>query len=193
MADVPSSADSESATDTAPCVGCGLCCDGTIYDKAQAAPGEKARLTSAGLTCFTEGGEAFFAHPCRFSSEGICTIYQERRFAICSSFRCNLLREYQAGRVSKADALTKVRNALKLRRAVTDASPESGLWSERVKVRAQLLATNRQPRLLLDIMALDYYLDAWFRTPNAAGAIDRDSTVRATGDIWQSTGAKIRI
>ena len=152
-------------SDTAPCVGCGLCCDGTIYPAARAQPEERERLTDAGLVFFVQGGKSWFEHPCRFSKKGSCTIYDQERFAVCSRFRCKLLRAYESGEVDLEQARTKVRHALKLRKAVKERAPGSGKWRPRQEMRQELESTRRDPALLLRIIALDYYLDKWFRKP----------------------------
>lgn len=177
---VPDNMQSDPNTDTAPCVGCGLCCDGTIHDKAEALPGEKERLTDSGLHYFIEGDNHWFSHPCRFSKAGLCTIYHQERFSVCRTFRCKLLTAYQAGEVSKDTALAKVQQALALRAAVIDAEPGAREWKVRRPLLDELNSTKRHPRLLLAIMALENYLDTWFRGPSEVGAMERKTV---TGDI----------
>jgi Fe-S-cluster containining protein len=167
-------------SDTAPCIGCGLCCDGTIHDKAEALPEEKERLTEAGLHYFIEGNNHWFSHPCRFSKAGLCTIYHQERFSVCRTFRCKLLTAYQAGEVSKETALAKVQQALALRAAVTDVAPTAREWKVRRPLLDELASTKRDPRLLLAISALENYLDTWFRGPAEIGAMERKPV---TGDV----------
>lgn len=152
-------------SDTAPCVGCGLCCDGTIYPAARAQPEERERLTQAGLVYFVHGGKSWFEHPCRFSKKGRCTIYHQERFAVCSRFRCKLLRAYQSGEIDREQAREKVRHALELRTAVTERAPGAARWRPRQELRQDLESNGRDPALLLRIIALDYYMDKWFRKP----------------------------
>lgn len=157
----------ERKTDTAPCIGCGLCCDGTIYWRADAEPGEEERLRGAGLTVLSEGERSWFVHPCRFSSGGLCTIYDRERFAVCSKFRCKLLTAYQAGEIGLDEARATIGEAFALRSAVAAEEPSAALWKERQQLRRDLQSARQRPKLHLKIAALDYYLDRWFRTEPA--------------------------
>jgi len=154
---------SNSRTDTAPCVGCGLCCDGTIYWRADAQPGEEERLTDAGLEVIKEGDKQWFVHPCCFSKDGLCTIYDQQRFNVCHTFRCKLLKAYQRGEVSLEQTRETVEKAVALRTELTAENPAARLWTERNKLRRELETTRERPSLLLKIAVLDYYLDQWFR------------------------------
>ena len=151
-------------TDTAPCVGCGLCCDGTIFWRAKAEPGEEQRLVSAGLELMKEGEKLWFAHPCRFSRGGLCTIHDQERFQVCRTFRCKLLKAYQAGEIGREEARATVQKALALRSAVTDEEPDAWLGETRRRLRRELGSTKERPRLHLKIAALDYFLERWFRS-----------------------------
>jgi hypothetical protein len=149
--------------DTAPCVGCGLCCDGTIYWRANAQPDEEQRLTEAGLEVIREGDKQWFVHPCRFSDNGMCTIYDQERFHVCHTFRCKLLKAYQAGEVGLAEARATVEKALALRSEVAAEEPSARLWKVRRELGRELQQTKERPRTLLKIAALDYFIDRWFR------------------------------
>lgn len=157
------------AGDTAPCVGCGLCCDGTIFSKARAEPEEEERLTAAGLEYFQDSENTWFRHPCRFSKDGLCTIYDQQRFTVCGAYRCNLLKSYQRGETSREDALETVQRALALRAAVAEEEPSAVLWTERQRLRGELQASKERPRLLLKLAALDYWLSSWFH--KSAGGV----------------------
>jgi Putative zinc- or iron-chelating domain len=150
-------------TDTAPCVGCGLCCDGTIYWRATAEAGEKQRLMDAGLEVSNEGEKYWFAHPCRFAKDGLCTIYDQERFSVCHTYRCKLLKAYQSGEVTRDEALGTVQQALALRRALVHEEPAAALSTERQKLRRDLKFMKERPQLHLRIAALDSLLDRWFR------------------------------
>lgn len=149
-------------SDNAPCVGCGLCCDGTIYVRARAQPDEVERLTAAGLTVVRDSEKVYFSHPCRFAAGGLCTIYDEPRFHVCSSFRCKLLKAYHDGDISREEAFGKVQQALALRSAVTAEAPEARLYTERRRLGLELAALNERPHLRLAIAALDHFLGRWF-------------------------------
>jgi hypothetical protein len=168
--------------DTAPCVGCGLCCNGTLYARAKVTPGEEPVLLEHGLTLTTEADRTYFQLPCHHESCGRCTIY-EHRFDICRSFRCALLRRYQAGEIELAEARATVETALELLAAVNADDPASGKFVERFSRRREL--AEKLPNLdlgeraaasrrLLNMVALDTFLERWFRNkkvqPDSADA-----------------------
>jgi hypothetical protein len=155
--------------DTAPCIGCGLCCNGTLYLRAKVTPGEEPRLIEHGLELTGDAEKPYFFLPCKYESCGRCTIY-EKRFDICRSFRCALLRSYQAGEIDGDQARSKVERAHELVVAVTASDPSAQLYKVRIDVREQLArevesgtADTSAAQRLLNIVALDTFLDRWFR------------------------------
>lgn len=160
--------------DTRPCVGCGMCCDGTLYGLAKVAPGEDSRIRDAGLDTAQVGDRTYFRLPCPMHSCGVCTIYEDR-FQICRSFRCALLKRYHAGEVSLEDARERVETAKQLLASVAAQDPNAARADGRRRMRAALAdwkdVTDDQVRLnaarrVLDMVALDAFLDKWFRNKN---------------------------
>ncbi len=97
------------------CVQCGLCCDGTLFMYAQLQPGERGNLPEKIEQKYRKIGETEqFLLPCQYF-DGKCTIYDQKRAVVCSAFRCQLLRDFSKGRISKNDADKTVLNALKFR------------------------------------------------------------------------------
>lgn len=87
------------------CVRCGLCCDGTIFDHARLVPADDpARLEEGGFIVSPTKTGTGFALPCHHQQERICTRYQQWRPTICHTFRCRLLRRFDAGEISLEDA-----------------------------------------------------------------------------------------
>jgi hypothetical protein len=173
--------------DTAPCVGCGLCCNGTLYWIAKVTPGEEGVIRANGLDLTEEKGKTYFRLPCHHESCGRCTIY-ETRFDICRSFRCQLLRNYQVGEIDLAEARNRVETALKLAEAVRGDDPRAGLAFHRRDIRAKLAEQPdheaagekaERSRRLLNIVALDDCLDRWFRNPKSDTADDQAETSSA--------------
>jgi uncharacterized protein len=162
--------------DGAPCIGCGLCCDGTIFNHAVVTPGEEPRLIEHGMELATSGDRTVFVQPCRYSSCGQCTNYEDR-FDICRSFRCELLKQYQAGQIDLPEARASVEKALALLSAVKAGDPGAARNRERRILRADLAermnaAAGEERRnlasRLLAIVALDAFLDSRFRRKKKA-------------------------
>jgi hypothetical protein len=76
------------------CISCGLCCDGTLFDKAVLQEGEKSTLPQKMKNnYFRTKNKEFFRQPCPYFS-GKCMIYYQNKADICSAFRCRLLNDY---------------------------------------------------------------------------------------------------
>ncbi len=97
------------------CVGCGLCCDGTMYLAVHLRPGDRREsLTAAGFVLTTRNDVVQFPQPCCASRAGACRIYDGRP-AACRTYRCRLLRRYEAGEVTHDDASALIVLATDLR------------------------------------------------------------------------------
>ncbi len=87
------------------CLQCGLCCDGTLFQRANLAEGEQALAESLGLA-FKAG--PFGEHlelPCPRFDGGCCSVYSVPRPKVCGAYRCDLLDGYVAGTIHLDDAL----------------------------------------------------------------------------------------
>jgi len=158
-------------TDTGPCIGCGMCCDGTLYWRVKVRPGEEEQVRSHGLPLTDSGGRTYFRLPCQLHAGSRCTIYESRP-GTCRRFRCQLLRKYEAGEVGAGEARRRVETVLALVAAVKADDPLAANAFERRTIRARLVdapegETPEERRIrakkLLNIIALDTCLEQWFR------------------------------
>jgi hypothetical protein len=164
------------------CVGCAMCCNGTLFDHAPLQADEGPLKPGDGLKVAEIQGKRHFLQPCAYESCGRCTVY-EHRFQVCRSFNCALLRRHLAGQVEFAEARAIVARALELRESAGIADPAGRIHGERQRLRRELAqqladgtAADRPSvaRQLLDLVVLDAHLDHWFRT-------DTDSDSKADG------------
>ena len=152
------------------CVGCGLCCDGTLHGTATVQLHDEANVTAAGLEIATEGKKRFFRQPCPNFSCGSCTVYAIRP-EVCRTYRCALLINLEAGRISEADAREKVATAKKLLGTVRSISPDAVTPAQRTaltkRLKAELAEAKDDDResiakALLDTAVLEHFLNRWF-------------------------------
>lgn len=73
------------------CVACGFCCDKTLFDIAKLEENEVIPEELQQRFGKNDDGP-YFNLPCPFFCEK-CTIYEEKRPAVCSAFKCSLLRK----------------------------------------------------------------------------------------------------
>lgn len=100
---------------TSICVGCGMCCDGSMYRHVEVEPADPVGpLKAAGIELHTIDGATAFRQPCSSFGDGCCAIY-ENRPTVCREYRCLLLRRHEAGEVSLEDALALIARATGLR------------------------------------------------------------------------------
>ncbi len=153
------------------CLSCGLCCDGTLFERATATPEEFATLPAAGFTTLMKAEATYFQLPCTKLHCTTCSIY-ERRPEVCRSFRCSLLRAIERSELTIEEAQAHVARARELREAVRATDPNaityrarrtlrSGLWG---RTTSSTGGGNALPAArLLRLIALDEYLDRWFK------------------------------
>lgn len=120
---------SMTGSDASICVGCGLCCDGTLLDYLAVSDESDLGwpLRSLGVTVIVEADPPVFALPCPAVVGGVCTVFDRHRPHACRQFECDLLVATQAGRVGRADALATIAATARLRdevRAGTRPPPE---------------------------------------------------------------------
>lgn len=161
---------STATQDTAPCVGCGMCCDGTIHARTTLTPAEQKRLEARGIEMVSWDKDRFLPQPCPMAKCGSCTIYEDR-FEVCRSFRCSLLKSFEAGEIDGLEAAEKVATAKQLLASVVADDPKTARWSHRMQtehdyaVAFTLADTATRQALapkLLRIKALNVHLDRWF-------------------------------
>ena len=109
-----------------------------------------------------------FSLPCPHLNGTSCGIYNNRPH-VCSRYRCQLLRDVEAGTAQPADALLKVREARRLYEAVMQLLPPGmSLPKARALPRnprhpPEAIPENRYSVLVLQVMALMRYIDQHFR------------------------------
>ena len=151
------------------CVGCGLCCDGTLHSRTTVKSDDEARVVAAGLQIEHDGDKRFFRQPCRRFGCGTCTIY-EKRPAVCQTYRCKLLESLDSGGTSRGSALDKIRIAKSLIETVRHFCPEAGTPEQRsalarglkVEVAKALPNHDETAKALLNIAVLERFLNRWF-------------------------------
>ena len=152
------------------CVGCGLCCDGTLHGRTTVRPDDEARVARAALEIMEEGGKRFFEQPCPNLECSKCTVYATRP-EVCRTYRCNLLRSLDRGRIDEIDARDKIATAQKLRATVrkidaTAITPaQRSALTRRFKDQlSDLVGAPRAEiaRALLDVAVLEHFLNRWF-------------------------------
>jgi len=68
------------------CKSCGMCCDGTLFQRALLKPEEVEPARRVGLKIFQDRG---FEQPCPQLRESACQVYEDRP-SVCRSFLCKL-------------------------------------------------------------------------------------------------------
>ena len=112
------------------CVGCGLCCDGTLLTHLAVSDESDLGmpLRALGVELIAAAEPAVFALPCPAVEEGTCTIHHLHRPRACSQFECALSQAVLDRRVDAAAAHDVIGRALVLRSAVrAGAAPQVDL------------------------------------------------------------------
>lgn len=100
------------------CVGCGICCDGTLFRHVPIALSDKREvLEAAGSVISVIGTSPMMVLGCGAFDGQCCTIYADRP-TVCGAFTCALYRRHAAGEVTTEDAKTAIAETIALRDTV---------------------------------------------------------------------------
>jgi len=107
------------------CLKCGMCCDGTLFNKG-ALLDETDKNNAQDLfleTVIEPDGKYFFKQPCLYFNQ-CCTIYDKIRPKVCGTFFCNPLKEVQQGKLNIEKAKEIITKALEYRSEVLALSSQ---------------------------------------------------------------------
>src|SRR5262245_57065524 len=100
------------------CIACGFCCDHTLFDYAFLKPKEEVSGHFA-KSRVTINDNDYFSLPCPHF-KGKCTIYDQEKPCVCSTFKCKLLKRFGEGKIDKSNTLKIIYQAKALRGEVFD-------------------------------------------------------------------------
>lgn len=108
------------------CVNCGLCCDGSLFNKGRIWNEEdRATAENLHLSTFTQPDDKiYFSLPCPYF-KSCCSIYDRPRPLTCSKFFCEPLKQLQKGELSGAKARKTVETAVTARNEVMKLAQQS--------------------------------------------------------------------
>lgn len=89
------------------CRECGLCCDGSLFERVFLGEEDDAKRLSELLPLRADGDRMFFLQPCAAWRGSCCAIYADRP-GVCRRFRCELLKGVESGKVEPAAAIGTV-------------------------------------------------------------------------------------
>ncbi|RPA66617.1 hypothetical protein EF405_20235 [Cyclobacteriaceae bacterium YHN15] len=130
------------------CISCGFCCDNTLFDNAVLQPGEKGTLPEKMEESYIKiKNQEYFKLPC-FYFNGKCSIYNQKKAHICSSFRCQLLKNFEAGKITQKDAIELVRQTKQTRVELLKEYQQISGKSEVLTFREILVALGKKQKEL---------------------------------------------
>mgnify|MGYP000721089463 CR=1 FL=1 len=114
------------------CIGCGLCCDGTVVTHLAVRDESDlgAPLRGLGVEIIAAAEPPAFELPCPAVCDGVCTIHDLHRPSACSQFECALSQGVIDGVVSSDEARSVISAALMLRNAVAQGAASSRILDE---------------------------------------------------------------
>lgn len=91
---------------TSVCIGCGLCCDGTVVSHLAVADASDlgAPLAALGVEVIAAADPPVFALPCPAVVDGVCTVHDLHRPHACGQFECAVSRSVLDGSMSTGEA-----------------------------------------------------------------------------------------
>lgn len=107
-------------TDASICIGCGLCCDGTILTHLAVRDESDlgAPLMALGVEVLVAAEPPVVELPCPAVVGGVCAVYDRHRPHACEAFECALGRAVGAGDITPAHARRTIARTKELRAEV---------------------------------------------------------------------------
>jgi uncharacterized protein len=100
------------------CVTCGMCCDGTLFDRASIKGEADIKVVeSLGMEIHNVKDAVFFKQPC-ICFDKSCTVYNKTRPLACSNFLCDPIKNFEKGEISLEQAHNQINRALYLKIAM---------------------------------------------------------------------------
>lgn len=125
------------------CLVCGFCCDGTLFAHASLEPREREHLPERMReNCFTRDDQEYFYLPCPYFS-GLCMIYQGHKARVCSTYRCQLLKNYEVKEITIQEAREIVNHAVDMRNRLMEDYRHLTGRQEKIHFRQLLLEVNK--------------------------------------------------
>lgn len=144
------------------CVACGICCSGTLFNRAVVYEGEHERLLALGFSVTEVDGDRVFPLRCVQLSGTLCTVYPDRPLA-CRTYRCATLRAFEALEIDRPEADRRV---VTTKAAIADLHVTLGDGSI-AELKQQLTAgTPVAPELKLQLGIVELLLGRYFKLPD---------------------------
>jgi uncharacterized protein len=97
------------------CVKCGMCCDGTLFNRGKIVDDlDKENIKKLGIEIIAIKDEEAFKQPCN-KFIGCCSIYDKIRPKVCNSFYCEPLKKYEKNLQTLKEAENQINTVLKLK------------------------------------------------------------------------------
>lgn len=116
------------------CENCGLCCDGTFFAHVEVTPQELASISTR-VTLSEDW--SLLLQPCSALEGCRCAVY-ENRPRICRAYRCAVLVDFEAGRLTEREARAQLETVFAIRArlaaAVGEEDPRRAIQLARAQV-----------------------------------------------------------
>jgi Fe-S-cluster containining protein len=136
---------------------CGLCCNGAFYTSVTVLPDHVPMVAALGLTVTEESSREFsFRQPCPLYKRDCCSVYP-RHPPSCQSYRCALLRKYEAGETSLDEAMAIVRTTKEVAGDSRGMGQDAlaAAWDEETGLRGRDAVRKENAATLLRAATLD--------------------------------------
>ncbi len=114
------------------CIGCGLCCDGTVVTHLAVRDESDlgSPLRALGVELIAAAEPPVFALPCPAVVDGVCSIHDLHRPSACSQFECAVSRSVLDGQRTSAQARQLIGETFAMRDAVRAGRLDAGSFEE---------------------------------------------------------------
>ncbi|NBA84832.1 hypothetical protein GVN16_03630 [Emticicia sp. CRIBPO] len=113
------------------CMNCGLCCDGSLFNRARIWNEEDKKLAeSLNLTTFSQPDDKmYFSLPCPYF-KSCCSIYDRLRPNTCGKFFCEPLKKLRDGELTELKTRSMVETAVAARNEVMELARKTEVYKD---------------------------------------------------------------
>ena len=106
------------------CIGCGLCCDGTVVTHLAVADASDLGqpLQAMGVEVDGRADPPVFSLPCPAFADGRCSVFHLQRPSACATFECAVSNGVADGSLTVSVAQSLIQRARELRAEVADGT-----------------------------------------------------------------------
>ena len=149
------------------CLTCGLCCNGTLYERVEVKPQHVPLVSKLRLRLEPFNDSFQFPQPCSLYQKDCCSVYPHHPPS-CKAYKCALLHKYESGEVTFDESIAIVQETKEFTRGDSWETIRQDMaqgWNVEQGVLESGAARTTNVAAVLRAVTVDRLLEKHFRWP----------------------------